>query len=51
MLQGLKLLELDSIGGSGSRGYGKVKFVRLAIDGTDAQARFDAVQPFAKATA
>jgi CRISPR-associated protein Csm3 len=51
VLQGLKLLELDSIGGSGSRGYGKVKFVRLAIDGTDAQARFDAVQPFAKATA
>ena len=51
VLQGLKLLELDSIGGSGSRGYGKVKFVRLAIDGTDAQARFDAVQPFGKATA
>ena len=51
VLQGLKLLELDSIGGSGSRGYGKGKFVRLAIDGTDAQARFDAVQPFAKATA
>jgi len=49
VLQGLKLLELDSLGGSGSRGYGKVKFVGLKIDGTDAQARFDAVQPFAKA--
>lgn len=48
VLQGLKLLELDSIGGSGSRGYGKVKFVGLQIDGTDAQARFDAVRPFAK---
>jgi CRISPR-associated protein Csm3 len=48
VLQGLKLLELDSIGGSGSRGYGKVKFVGLQIDGADAQASFDAVQPFAK---
>jgi CRISPR-associated protein Csm3 len=48
VLQGLKLLELDSIGGSGSRGYGKVKFVGLKIDDVDAQARFDAVQPFAK---
>lgn len=50
VLQGLKLLELDSIGGSGSRGYGKVKFVGLHIDGTDAQAQFDAVQPFAKSS-
>lgn len=48
VLQGLKLLELDSVGGSGSRGYGKVRFVGLQIDGVDAQARFDAVQPFAK---
>ena len=48
VLQGLKLLELDSVGGSGSRGYGKLKFVGLQIDGADAQARFDAVQPFAK---
>ena len=48
VLQGLKLLELASLGGSGSRGYGKVKFVGLTIDGQDAQARFDAVQPFAR---
>lgn len=27
LFQGIKLLELDSLGGSGSRGYGKVKFV------------------------
>ncbi len=27
--KGLKLLELDSLGGSGSRGYGKVRFVNL----------------------
>lgn len=51
VLQGLKLLELDSLGGSGSRGYGKIKFVDLTIDGQDAQAQFDAVQPFARASA
>jgi CRISPR-associated protein Csm3 len=28
--QGLKLLELDSLGGSGSRGYGKVKLEKLS---------------------
>lgn len=48
VLQGLKLLELDSVGGSGSRGYGKVKFVHLKIDGADGQARFDSAQPFGK---
>ena len=47
VLQGLKLLELDSVGGSGSRGYGKVKFVDLKIDGADQQTRFEAIQPFA----
>jgi len=26
LLEGLKLLELDALGGSGSRGYGKIKF-------------------------
>lgn len=51
VLQGLKLLELDSVGGSGSRGYGKVKFVGLHIDGVDAQARLDAVKPFDHAVA
>jgi len=50
VLQGLKLLELDSVGGSGSRGYGKVKFVNLKIDDADCQARFDAVKPFENAT-
>ena len=51
VLQGLKLLELDSLGGSGSRGYGKVRFVNLHIHDKNAQARFDAVQPFAKTPA
>lgn len=50
VLQGLKLLELDSVGGSGSRGYGKVRFIGLKIDGADSQARFDAVKPFERAT-
>ena len=29
ILDGLKLLELDYLGGSGSRGYGKVTFEKL----------------------
>lgn len=29
--EGLKMLELDSLGGSGSRGYGKIKFKDLEI--------------------
>src|SRR5690606_18138680 len=35
VLLGLRLLELDSLGGSGSRGYGKIKFAALKLDGTD----------------
>ncbi|MDR3054231.1 MAG: type III-A CRISPR-associated RAMP protein Csm3 [Zoogloeaceae bacterium] len=31
VLQGLKLVEHDSLGGSGSRGYGKVKFTKIKI--------------------
>lgn len=33
VLTGLKLIELDSLGGCGSRGYGKVRFVDLKLDG------------------
>ena len=29
LLDGFKLLELDYLGGSGSRGYGKIKFINL----------------------
>ena len=44
VLKGLKLLELDSLGGSGSRGYGKVKFTELTVDG---KARnLDDIKPF-----
>ncbi|GAB3375393.1 type III-A CRISPR-associated RAMP protein Csm3 [Azotobacter armeniacus] len=47
VLAGLKLLELDGIGGSSSRGYGKIRFAGLHLDGEDIQTRFDATQPFA----
>lgn len=33
--RGLKLLELTGLGGSGSRGYGKVKFTALRLDEQD----------------
>ena len=33
ILKGLRLLELDSLGGSGSRGYGKVEFQNLTVGG------------------
>lgn len=46
ILAGLKLLELDGIGGSGSRGYGKIRFNKLALDGEPIQQEFDAVTPF-----
>jgi CRISPR-associated protein Csm3 len=35
LLRGLALLELDGLGGSGSRGYGKVCFTRLQQGDTD----------------
>jgi CRISPR-associated protein Csm3 len=43
LLEGLRLLELDALGGSGSRGYGKVKF---RFDDADIQSRFVSVAPF-----
>lgn len=47
VLAGLRLLELDSLGGSGSRGYGKVKFTGMTWGGADIQAEFDKLDPFA----
>jgi CRISPR-associated protein Csm3 len=32
LLKGMRMLELDSLGGSGSRGYGKIEFKNLKID-------------------
>lgn len=46
LLRGLALLQLDALGGSGSRGYGKVRFVGLSIDGVAAELPAD---PFAAA--
>lgn len=41
--EGLKLLELTGLGGSGSRGYGKVRFTELKLDGSDVLAELAAV--------
>jgi CRISPR-associated protein Csm3 len=46
LYRGLRLLELDSLGGSGSRGYGKVKFRDLQLDGEPVKAEFEALDPF-----
>jgi CRISPR-associated protein Csm3 len=46
LLAGLKLLEWDSLGGSGSRGYGKVRFYNLTVDGKDYSKEFENIQPF-----
>ncbi|MBF0145666.1 MAG: type III-A CRISPR-associated RAMP protein Csm3 [Magnetococcales bacterium] len=43
LLTGLKLLEMDSLGGSGSRGYGKVKFT---FDDGKIQEQFNNSQPW-----
>lgn len=39
LLAGLSLLEQDALGGSGSRGYGRVRFEGLAVKGLDGQKR------------
>ncbi|MCX7084629.1 MAG: type III-A CRISPR-associated RAMP protein Csm3 [Methylococcales bacterium] len=41
---GLKLLELTGLGGSGSRGYGKIAFRDLKLDGEDVQTNLDEVK-------
>lgn len=51
LLAGLRLLELDSLGGSGSRGYGKVKFTAMRWGDADIQAEFDRIDPFADVAA
>ena len=43
LFQGLKLLELTGLGGSLSRGYGKIEFVELKLDKTDVQEKLKAV--------
>jgi CRISPR-associated protein Csm3 len=46
VLSGLKMLELDGIG-SGSRGYGKIKFIGLKQNNQDIQQKFDQLDAFA----
>lgn len=43
ILRGLRLLELTGIGGSGSRGYGKLRFTGLSRDGESLRDRLEAV--------
>jgi CRISPR-associated protein Csm3 len=43
LFKGLKLIEMDALGGSGSRGYGRVQFV---FADTGVQERFTACNPF-----
>ena len=43
LLQGLKLLQYDALGGSGSRGYGRVRF---EFDDPDLNERFEQLNPF-----
>lgn len=47
LLAGLKLLEMEGLGSSLSRGYGKVQLVALQIDGEDLKGVFDQLDPFA----
>ncbi|HWO41200.1 MAG TPA: type III-A CRISPR-associated RAMP protein Csm3 [Candidatus Eisenbacteria bacterium] len=44
VFEGLKLLELTGLGGSGSRGYGKIRFPKLALDGEDVTSRLEQVR-------
>ncbi len=46
VLQGMKLVQMDTLGGSGSRGYGKVKFENIMVtysDGTSESKDIDKV--------
>lgn len=46
VLSAMKLLELDSLGGSGSRGYGKVCFENIEVDGQNIDDKFAKLDPF-----
>lgn len=48
LLQSLRLLELSGLGGSGSRGYGKLKFTRLEKNGDDLLPVLASTNPFKK---
>ena len=46
LADGLKLLEMDGLGGQVSRGYGRVKLSALTLDGKPWRANLDDVKPF-----
>lgn len=48
LLEGLKLMERDALGGSGSRGYGRVIVEDLRVDGQAIQERFDTIREIDK---
>ncbi len=43
LLEGMKLLEFDALGGNGSRGYGRIKF---HFNNEELQEKFDKILPF-----
>lgn len=45
LLKVMRLLEYDALGGSGSRGYGRIRFQQLSLDGEDLQEKFEAISP------
>ncbi|MEW6667555.1 MAG: type III-A CRISPR-associated RAMP protein Csm3 [Thermodesulfobacteriota bacterium] len=45
LLAAMRLLETDALGGSGSRGYGRIKFRNLKRDGIDIQEDFERIEP------
>ncbi len=44
LIEALRLLEQDALGGCGSRGYGRVKLRQLELNGTPIQDRFEAIR-------
>jgi len=41
----MRLLEQDALGGSGSRGYGRIRFIDLTLDGRDIQSEYEQADP------
>lgn len=48
LLEGLKLLRMDSLGGNGSRGYGKIEF---EFDNPEISKKFNEIQPLSEENA
>lgn len=43
LMEGMKLLEMDALGGNGSRGYGRIRF---HLDDSDLNEKFSTLNPF-----